>query len=182
MVNWMHKLASSRKQIDFKRMILLFIAFCVSAYIGYQFQPMISNNPNAVNTVVTIFSILAGFLIAVITFIAEPTLRAAKNWEELEKMKETVQRQLVRQQLLFLLYLLTLGIALAMYLTPPASVDVLKCLQGFFLFLATFVFLVSLTLPSSLMRIQMERYEAALEETRPEVIKQAKQVAKKPLR
>ena len=39
---------------------------------GYRFQPMVSNNAN---TVVTIFSILAGFLIAVITFIAEPTLQ-----------------------------------------------------------------------------------------------------------
>tara|TARA_B100001093_G_scaffold462893_1_gene478502 strand:+ start:247 stop:402 length:156 start_codon:yes stop_codon:yes gene_type:complete len=51
----------------------------VSGVIGYHFQPLISNNPDAVNTVVTIFSILAGFLIAVITFIAEPTLKVAKK-------------------------------------------------------------------------------------------------------
>lgn len=166
-------------RIDWWRLIKLTCALGVSAFIGYRFQPMVSNNPDAVNTVVTIFSILAGFLIAVITFIAEPTLRAAKNWEELQRMKETVRRKLFRQNMLFFLYLLTLGIALAMYLTPPASLEVLKWLQVVFLGLATFVFLASFSLPGSLMKIQMERYEAALEETRPKVVTDAKKAAKK---
>ena len=166
-------------QTDWWRLIKLACALGVSAFIGYRFQPMVSNNPDAVNTVVTIFSILAGFLIAVITFIAEPTLRAAKSWNELQRMKETVRRKLFRQKMLFFLYLLTLGIALAMYLTPADSLEILKCLQMVFLSLATFVFLASFTLPGSLTKIQMERYEAALEETRPRVINDAKKAAKK---
>ena len=93
-------------------------------------------------------------------------------------MKETVRRNLFRQKLLFFLYLLTLGIALAMYLTPPASIEVLKWLQMVFLALAAFVFLASFSLPGSLMKIQMERYEAALEETRPSVVTMAKEAAK----
>ncbi|MCT4655994.1 MAG: hypothetical protein N4A65_09320 [Cohaesibacter sp.] len=172
-------MANALKQIDWWRLTKLTIALGVSGIVGYRFQPMVSNNPDAVNTVVTIFSILAGFLIAVITFIAEPTLQAAKNWQELQQMKETVRRKLFRQKLLFFLYLLTLGTALAMYLTPPASVEVLKWLQMAFLGLATFVFLASFSLPGSLMKIQMERYEAALEETRPSVVTKAKKAAKK---
>lgn len=172
-------MADALKQIDWWRLAKLAIALVVSGLVGYRFQPMVSNNPDAVNTVVTIFSILAGFLIAVITFIAEPTLQAAKNWQELQQMKETVRRKLFRQKLLFFLYLLTLGIALAMYLTPQASVEVLKWLQMTFLGLATFVFLASFSLPGSLMKIQMERYEAALEETRPSVVTKAKKAAEK---
>tara|TARA_R110000737_G_scaffold128851_1_gene161266 strand:- start:2357 stop:2830 length:474 start_codon:yes stop_codon:yes gene_type:complete len=149
----------------------------VSSFIGYRFQPMVANNANAVNTVVTIFSILAGFLIAVITFIAEPTLRQARTWDELQRMKETVRRKLIRQKLLFFLYLLTLGIALAMFLTPPTMLELLKWLQTAFLGLATFVFLASFSLPGSLMKIQMERYEAALEDSRPKVITDAKKAA-----
>lgn len=178
MAKWMHSVADRLKQTDWWRLAKLIIALGVSGFVGYRFQPMVSNNPDAVNTVVTIFSILAGFLIAVITFIAEPTLQAAKNWQELQLMKETVRRNLFRQKLLFFPYLLTLGIALAMYLTPPASIEVLKWLQMVFLALAAFVFLASFSLPGSLMKIQMERYEAALEETRPSVVTMAKEAAK----
>lgn len=167
------------KKIDWWRLAKLAFALGVSAYVGHQFQPMVANNPDAVNTVVTIFSILAGFLIAVITFIAEPTLQQATNWEELQHMKDTVRRKLFRQKLLFFLYLLTLGVALAMYLTPPTMLEVLKILQTCFLGLATFVFLASFSLPGSLMKIQMERYEAALEDSRPKVITEAKKKAAK---
>lgn len=138
---------------------------------------MVADNTDAVNTVVTIFSILAGFLIAVITFVAEPTLQQARTWDELQRMKKTVRRKLNRQQLLFFLYLLTLGVALAMFLTPPDMLTVLKWLQIAFLGLATFVFLASFSLPGSLMKIQMERYEAALEDSRPKVLSDAKKAA-----
>ena len=72
-------MADALKQIDWWRLAKLAIAPGVSGFIGYRFQPMVSNTPDAVNTVVTIFSILADFLVALITFIAEPTLKAAKN-------------------------------------------------------------------------------------------------------
>ena len=169
---------SGSNKIDWLRIGKLCVALAVSAFVGLKFQPMVSNNPDAVNTVVTIFSILAGFLIAVITFIAEPTLQAAKDWQELQRMKETVRKKLFRQKILFFLYLATLGTALAMYLTPATSIELLKWLQVCFLSLATFVFLASFSLPGSLMKIQMERYEAALEDSRPKVVADAKRVAK----
>lgn len=56
---------------DWWRLGKLAGAVIVSAAVGYFFQPMVAHNTDAVNTVVTIFSILAGFLIAVITLIAE---------------------------------------------------------------------------------------------------------------
>jgi len=167
------------RQADWWRLTQLAGAFGVSGYVGFTFQPLVANNADAVNTVVMIFSILAGFLIAVITFIAEPTLKQAKDWEELQQMKKTVRRKLFRHKLLFFLYLLTLGLALAMYLTPQAMIDLLKWLQAIFLGLATFVFLASFSLPGSLMKIQMERYEAALETSRPKVVTDAKKAAEK---
>ncbi|MFV0295510.1 MAG: hypothetical protein ACK5JT_05265 [Hyphomicrobiaceae bacterium] len=115
--------------------------------------------------------------ITVITFIAEPTLQQARTWDELQRMKATVRRKLIRQKLLFFLYLLTLEISLAMFLTPPSMLELLKWLQTAFLGLATFVFLASFSLLGSLMKIQMERYEAALEASRPKVVSDAKKAA-----
>lgn len=158
---------------DWWRIGKLTAAIVVSGAVGYLFQPMIVHNTDAVNTVVTIFSILAGFLIAVITLIAEPTLKQAKNWQELQLMKRTVQRKLFRHELLFFLYLITLGAALATFLVPDEQVELLLWLERGFLSLATFVFLASFDLPGSLMKIQMERYEAEMEATKPQVLKDA---------
>lgn len=149
----------------------------VSGAVGYLFQPMVAHNTNAVNTVVTIFSILAGFLIAVITLIAEPTLKQAKNWQELQLMKKTVQRKLFRQKLLFFLYLTTLGVALGTFLVPDTHAELRRWLETIFLGLATFVFLASFDLPGSLMKIQMERYEAEMDATKPQVLKDATKAA-----
>lgn len=162
---------------DWWRLGKLAAAIGVSAGIGYVFQPMVANNTDAVNTVVTIFSILAGFLIAVITLIAEPTLKQAKNWQELQLMKKTVQRKLFRQKLLFFLYLITLGVALGTFLVPDAQAELRRWLETVFLGLATFVFLASFDLPGSLMKIQLERYEAEMDATKPQVLKDAAKAA-----
>lgn len=164
---------------DWPRILKLLVALVISLFIGVRFQPMVANNANAVNTVVTIFSILAGFLIAVITFIAEPTLRQAKNWQELQLMKKTIQRRLLRQKILFFLYLLTLGVALTMFLTPKTMTQFLVVLETLFLGLAAFVFIASFSLPGSLTRFQMDRYEAALENAKPQALKDAKHKAAK---
>ncbi|WP_263568317.1 hypothetical protein [Paracoccus sp. DMF] len=162
---------------DWGRLGKLAVAVAVSAAVGYFFQPMVAGNTNAVNTVVTIFSILAGFLIAVITLIAEPTLKQAKNWQELQLMKKTVQRKLFRQKLLFFLYLITLGVALGTFLVPDTQAELRRWLETVFLGLATFVFLASFDLPGSLMKIQMERYEAEMDATKPQVLKDAAKAA-----
>ncbi len=162
---------------DWSRVAKILLAIIVSCFVGYRFQPLIAGNSNAVNTVVTIFSILAGFLIAVITLIAEPILKQATDWKELQLMKATIRRQLLRQKLLFFLYLITLGLALAMFLTPSNFPALLGWFQSVFLGLATFVFLASFSLPGSLMKIQMDRYDAALEETKPDALKKAEKKA-----
>lgn len=170
-------MAVKRGSIDWLRIGKLGGAIVVSGLIGYFFQPMVADNTNAVNTVVTIFSILAGFLIAVITLIAEPNLKQAKSWQELPLMKKTVQRKLFRQKLLFYLYLITLGVALGTFLVPESQAELRRFLEAIFLGLATFVFLASFDLPGSLMKIQMERYEAELDATKPQVLKDATKAA-----
>jgi peptidoglycan/LPS O-acetylase OafA/YrhL len=158
------------RQFEFAwgRLAFLSIAIIFSSLIGWFGQPLISNNTDAINTIVTIFSILAGFLIAVITFIAEPALARAKNWEELQKLKPLVEKKLARQSILFVLYLATLGLALLMFLVPDDYHNILVWFERAFLALAIFIFILSFTLPGSLMKIQMERYESILESSAPQ--------------
>ena len=161
------------EKIDALRIVKVAGAIVVSSAVGIFFQPMVDHNTDAVNTVVTIFSILAGFLIAVITLVAEPILKQAKSWEDLQLMKKTVARKLRRQTWLFFFYLLTLGVALGIFLVPETQQLLRKILEGTFLGLATFVFLASFTLPGSLMKIQLDRYQAELDAAMPDVLREA---------
>lgn len=154
--------------IAWKRLIGLACLLLLSILSGYYLQPRISGNKDAINTIVTIFSILAGFLIAVITFIGDPGLR---GWKDLQLDKRAAQAKLSRHRMLFHLYLFTLALALAMFLVPDTFEKLQLWLERFFVGSATFVFFASFTLPRSLSALQMERYESALSEQLPDVLK-----------
>ncbi|MGE4325573.1 MAG: hypothetical protein AB7E21_05610 [Pseudodonghicola sp.] len=157
-----------KRSIAWGRLCFAPALIVLSVAAGYYLQPFISGNSNAINTIVTIFSILAGFLIAVITFIGDPGVR---GWQQLQLDKRAVEARLRRHRLLFYLYLTTLGLALAMYLIPDKFFEVKIWLERFFVGSAVFVFLASFTLPSSLSNLQMERYDTALKNQLPNMLK-----------
>lgn len=141
----------------------------VSGVAAYYLQPVVSGNENAINTVVTVFSILAGFLIAVITFIGEP---GNKPWAELQANKRIVEARLDRNLLLFQVYLATLGLAMAVFVVPADWVATRVWIERLFVFLSVFVFGASFALPSSLRSLQIERYNTALRERVPKPLQE----------
>lgn len=143
-----------------------------SALGAYFLQPLISGNKDAVNTVVTVFSILAGFLIAVITFIGDP---GPSEWRDLQLGRREVKAKLRRHRWLFYLYLVTLGLALAMFLIPSTYVTLIVWFERAFVGVAIFVFLASFTLPNSLSQLQMAKYDAALDDRSPEYVRRLKE-------
>ncbi|MFG1282437.1 hypothetical protein [Xanthobacter autotrophicus] len=163
-------MSTKHAKTDWTRILKLVISILASAFVGYFFQPMITKNANAVNTVVTVFSVLAGFLIALLTLIAEPTLKRAKDWQELQLMKSTIERKLLRQKILFFMYLLTLGVAISTFLIPDNMENIRVYVEITFLGLTTFVFISSFGLPGSLIDIQMERYSIEMDKSKPKVL------------
>lgn len=160
-----------KSQVAVSRLLWLAVLTIVSCTVGYFGQPLITENRDAVNTVVTVFSILAGFLIAVITFVTQPVIKGAKDWKELQLRKPEVKAKLWRHRILFYLYLSTLGMALALFLVPSSLEKLMFWLEVFFLSLATFVFLLSFTLPKSLMDLQLAQYEEELISRAPPAVK-----------
>lgn len=165
------KVVGRQFAVDWARLFILLTGVAVSLCAGYFLQPMISGNKEAINTIVTIFSILAGFLIAVITFIADPVIKGANGWQDLQLKKRNVRNKIFRHRLLFYFYLISLGLALAMFLLPSTFIKTTIWLERGFLTVSTFVFLASFKLPGSLMDLQMARYDAELEDKKPEVLK-----------
>lgn len=162
-------------RIAWGRVAGLLLLVGISCAGGYLLQPLISGNKDAINTVVTVFSILAGFLIAVITFVGDP---GTSGWRELQGGKREVKAKLRRHRWLFYMYLITLGLALAMFIMPDGFVQTIIWLERFFVGFALFVFLASFSLPNSLSQLQMDKYEAALEGRSPQFLKDLKDPSK----
>ena len=80
------------------------------ALFGYDF---FHDNKQATEVIVTVFSILAGFLIAVMTLLGDSSLLPG-TWRIGEVTRARMKTKLIRQKWLFYLYLLTL---LAIFVT-----------------------------------------------------------------
>lgn len=157
-----HEIATGR--IAFGCFLLL-AAGCGS----YWLQPLLSGHTDAINTVVTVFSILAGFLIAVITFIGDP---GRASWRQLQLRRTEVSDRLRRHELLFYLYLVTLALAMSLFLIPEGYEKTMLWAERMFLFVAILVFGASFGLPASLRALQMARYDEARDADLPPVLKQ----------
>lgn len=166
------------RQRDKKRISRSFIASSVAAFLcvifGASHHELVAGNKDAINIIVTVFSILAGFLAAMIGLVSDAFLAHAKNWHELRTIKKAIINRLIRQQVLFFIYLLTLGTAAALFLLPPEFVETRKWVEGAFLSLATFSFIMSFTLPTTLFRLQVERYELKMRSMEPSAISQVR--------
>ena len=145
--------------ISVARTVFIGFASISGAAAGLWGQPLIHGNAEAVNIVVTTFSILAGFLIAIMTILGAPGLFARSSWRSAEIQRGESFRKLVRQKWLFILYLLTLGLALAASLIAKVYLPLSVILEHLFLGFAVFAFILSLGLPSALMAIQTNRLD-----------------------
>lgn len=158
--------------IDYKRIGLLLIC-AIIALVGCNIgQPLIHGNKEAINVIVTVFSILAGFLVAITTIMGDPSILLPGSWRIAEQQRSSIENKLNRQQLLFYLYLITLLLIFIAALLPDESkchalFKVMLCpqkiLEKTYLFCAIFGFLVSFSLPTSLSRIQMDRVDAIID-------------------
>lgn len=157
--------------IAFARLLPLVALVAISVIGGYFLQPLIGKNKDAVNAVITIFSILAGFLIAVITFMVDPAIKSAKSWQDLQSRKKAIHRKLLRYRLIFYCYLTVLALALATHFVPASCVIIKANLEWTFVSLALIVFGISFTLPKSLTDLQMSKLKEAINEQAPEEIK-----------
>lgn len=115
--------------------------------------------------IVNVFSILAGFLVTIMTLLGEPMLFRGATWRSEAVKRSNVYRRLVRHKWLFILYLLVLGLIFISTLITKKFPDhyTVHWIERIYLGLATFAFCLSLTLPSRLMNLQLDRFDELVE-------------------
>ena len=153
-------------RIDWKRTIFIVVAIAAGVAGGFYGQPFIHGNERAINVIVTVFSILAGFLVAVMTIMADPTGFVTKSWRYAEVARPAIYQKLLRQKYMFILYLSVLGLIMFESLIEKKMPTTSAILEQIYFGLAVSAFILSLGLPNTLMKIQMDRHDEMIETRR----------------
>ena len=132
----------------------------IAAWLG---QPLVHGNEQAVEVIVTVFSILAGFLVAIISLVGEG-VELRGSWRLAEKSRALIKKRLIRHQLLFFGYLVTLALVFLSTLVAERLPQLTIWLERGYLWLATLAFVFSLWLPPALAKIQREKVDRVIED------------------
>jgi hypothetical protein len=150
------------KQVIEWRYILLVTVSVLSGCLAFAFgHELIDKNTEATQVIVTVFSILAGFLIAIMTLLGDQSVLPG-SWRIAEVTRTKIQVKLIRQKWLFYVYLITLTIIFVAALLRMKYPETTALLERIYLGFATSSFILSFGLPSTLMSVQMERVEAVI--------------------
>lgn len=154
--------------IDWHRIGFFAVAAGVSVAAGWFGQPLIHGNSDAVGVIVNVFSILAGFLVTIMTLLGEPGLFRGRTWRGDSVRRGNFYRRLIRHKWLFIAYLLVLGLIFSVTLITkkyPEHESVVW-MERVYLGLAALAFIMSLVLPSRLMNLQIARFDEMVESRR----------------
>ncbi len=136
---------------------------CLASYFG---QPLIHGNQDAINLIVTVFSILAGFLVAVITLVGDPKSLPSGSWQVARLGSDLTYNRLIRHKWLFKGYLITLFLIFSSIVAKNKFPIVQVSLEYIYMFFASISCFLSFKLPSALMALQKERIEHEIDERR----------------
>ena len=154
-------------KLNIRNVVINLILFLVALSIAWYGQPFVHGNADAVNILVTLYSILAGVLIAVITIIGDPVfLVGGKSWRYSEIKRKDIITQLRNKRLLFFLYLITLVLILITKIFPATCVT--EWSERGYLFLSFYGLYYSFRLPSTIMKAQEEKLDQFIEHRRNE--------------
>lgn len=156
------------QSLDKKKIGLFFLAILCGIATARYGQPLIHKNNDAINIIVTVFSILAGFLVAVITLVGDVSTIPSGSWRVAQQFGDQTKARLIRHRDLFILYLLTLGLIFIGSLLKELSDIFLLWLERVYMFFAGTAFVFSLSLPHALMTFQEERLQAEIDRRRQE--------------
>ncbi|HCF2476722.1 MULTISPECIES: hypothetical protein [Pseudomonas aeruginosa group] len=155
-----------KKQLDWSRIRFFCYAVILSCEGAFLAKPLMLENSEALSVIVTAYSILAGFLVGIITMIGDPKSLPSGSWQVARLSSEIIYRRLKRHKLLFTAYLATIALIFLSILLKKNHSYINGFVEYIYLFLAIFCFLYSLKLPSTLMQLQEERIEEEIKARR----------------
>jgi hypothetical protein len=151
----------------------LLVALCllcagVGAYFG---QPLAHENADVTLIIVTVTTVFAGFLVAIITILGDPAMIPDGSWRIAETRRDNIEGRLITHIWLFVFYLVTIGLLFVGALlkeAPDSSVPLAwkVWIERLYLFFGIASFLFTFGLPMALWKVQLARIDAEIERRR----------------
>lgn len=155
------------------RMRIVFIVICaifagVASYFGHS---LMRDNADAVIVITTVMTVFAGFLVAIMTILGDPVMIPKGSWRIAENRHRDLENTIIRHMYLFYLYLIAVGLMFASVLLQKLPHGKMPELIGDgiefgCLFFGIWSFLLTLSLPKAIGKIQLARSEAEIEARR----------------
>lgn len=152
-----------------KRAIFILLCFGLAGLGAFYAQPFMHGNPDAVLIIVTVFTVFAGFLIAIITIIGDPVMIPEGSWRIAEGGRDRMVQRLFWHIALFVLYLLTIALLFIGAILDKAvgEHETLKIwIERAYLFVGIASFLFTFALPAALLEMQRARFDAETDRRR----------------
>ena len=156
------------RKVDYGRIGFLLAGIAAGGATMCFGGPLTAGNTEALRILVTVFSILAGILIAVIAMLGDPRALYRGSWRIASAHRREIRRVLRRYKLLFYVYLvvITLSFAAALFGKTSSAVCVARWFERFALSLGAVALVWSFGLPAAIMKAQMERLDEEVSKRR----------------
>lgn len=158
-------------KVSVRKVVFSILSIALSAVAAFFFQDKYHNNSNALTILTTVFSILAGFLIAVFAIVSDERALRGKSWRSNVAELEMIKRELRAHRRLFSLYLVVLTLAFVVSLDFAWPLKMQLRIEYGLVFLASMAMISSFRLPGYLMARHMEALDRVIESRKAEQIK-----------
>ncbi len=153
------------------RLVFLSICLLIGGFAAYYGQPYTKDNSDLITIMITVFTVFAGFLVAIVTVLGDPSLVPGDGWRSIESRREGLLDRLVLHSWLFVLYLVAIGFLFcgALIEKAPTAVvteNVKLWIDRAYLFFGVSAFAMSFALPWALLTIQTSRLDEEIERRR----------------
>lgn len=153
-----------KRSISRVKVLSFLLSVELSAVFAYYLQPHYHDNSNALTVLATIFSILAGFIVAVLAMVSDERALRGASWRQDVIYLELIKFDLRQHRTIFYLYLIVLSLAFVCSIKVPLPELIQIWGERALLFLAFFAMLRSFSLPGIISRRQLEHLEKLIKD------------------
>ncbi|WP_342596321.1 hypothetical protein AAGT95_09475 [Salinicola lusitanus] len=148
----MAEINAQKQRISKKKVFYVAASLVLAALASWKLQPWFHSSEDAVTVLVTVFSILAGFLAAVMAIVANDRILRGRNWRQDTYYLRLIKNELLKYSIIFYIYLVTLVLSFVVSLDSHWP-DWSQCwLERALLFTTTLGVLYSFQLPALISR------------------------------
>src|SRR5690348_6482659 len=151
---------------DSRRLIVLLYAMGLGVVLAVIVQPWYRVSGEAHSVLITVFAVLAGFLLTAITLGADGAVDRGENWRAAHFQARLARAELRLHLAMLTLYFAIIALAFVDSLELPLSGAGEVWLERAILFLAVVAFIGSVKLPADLVRGQLDRLDRHVQERR----------------